>query len=179
MRLDDILQHAAHDRRHAGHYEHVAELKSRRLRYRVCDQRRAVRDARHAQTRFVQTVAAFVVRLQDGARVFADVDIHAKRSGDCVRCFVVVRWADAAGGENVIVLRRERVERSDDLIRYVGHDTRFGDLHAERRQEFCDRLKVHVLRSAGEQFVADQQDGGFDLALRHGRMIAALRWSVR
>ena len=59
------------------------------------------------------------------------------------------------------------------------HDARLGHLHAQRGQEFRDRLQVHVLRSARKQFVADEQNGGFDLALRHKRMIAARSGGVR
>jgi len=51
--MANILQHAAHDRRHAGHDEHIANLKSWRFGHRISDQRRRVWNARHPQTRFV------------------------------------------------------------------------------------------------------------------------------
>jgi len=95
------------------------------------------------------------MRFQHCARVFAHVDTDAECSRHCVRGFVVMRRANAACAENVIVLTTQRVHGGDNFIRNVGDDTSLRDLHAERRQEFCNRLQVHVLRSAGEQFVSD------------------------
>src|SRR3546814_6283535 len=87
------------------------------------------------------------------------------RSSDWSSCvcssdLVVVGRADAAGGEDIIVARPQRVQRVDDLVLDVGNDAHFAQantLHVEPGRDLRD---IPVLGAAGENLVADHQHGG-------------------
>src|SRR3546814_20963288 len=73
---------------------------------------------------------------------------------------VVVGRADAAGGEDIIVARPQRVQRVDDLVLDVGNDAHFAQantLHVEPGRDLRD---IPVLGAAGEKLVAYHQHGG-------------------
>ena len=73
-----------------------------------------------------------------------------------------MRRADAAGGEHMVVAPAERIDCGDDLVLDVGHDADLANVDADRRQVLGDVADVLVLGSPGEDFVADDQDGGGD-----------------
>ena len=94
--------------------------------------------------------------------------VDAERLGDRVGGDVVVGRADAAGREEIVVARAQRVERGDDLLLDVGHDARLAHLDADAGQIFGDIADVAVLGAAGEDFVADDENGGGDGLVGHG-----------
>ena len=96
----------------------------------------------------------------DGAGI--DVDRHAEGFGDAIGRDVVVRRADAAGGEEVGVPRPERVDRFDDLALLVRHDPDLAQIDADIGQMLGDVADVLVLGAPGEDFVADDEKGGGD-----------------
>ena len=140
---------------------HVADAKARRLGDRIVDELGARRDARHAPAR--RREIARLVALhhhREGARVFADRD--AEGLGDGVGGDVVMGRPDAAGREDVVVARAQRVQRRDDLLLDIRNDARLADFDADLREIFGDIADVAVLGAAGEDFVADHENGGGD-----------------
>ena len=94
---------------------------------------------------------------------------HAKGLRNCVGGDVVMGRTDAAGGEDIIILAAQCVERRYDCILVVGHDTHFLQVDASQQQYIGEMADILVLRPAGEQFVADGQHGGCDNGfVRHG-----------
>ena len=75
--------------------------------------------------------------------------------------------ADAAGGEDIVVARAQRVERGDDLVLDVGHDARLAQIDADVGEIFGDIADVAVLGAAGQDLVADDENGGGDNLLAH------------
>jgi hypothetical protein len=68
-------------------------------------------------------------------------------------------WADPAGGEQIVVFGPERVHGRHDLLVHVGHHPHLGEpdpLHVEPGR---DRRDVAVLDAAGQDLVADDQQG--------------------
>ena len=100
--------------------------------------------------------------LHDAHRLRVEVDRHAERLGDAIGGDVVVGRADAAGGEDIGVGRAQRVERGDDRGLVVGDHPHFLEVDADRGEVFGDVADVLVLGPAGQDFVADHQDGGGD-----------------
>ena len=97
---------------------------------------------------------------EDRTRVGMDDHPDAERPGNRVDGDVVVRRADPAGGEDIVVARAHRVQRVDDLVLDVGDDAHFtqaNPLHIEPGRDLRDIL---VLRAARENLVADHQHGG-------------------
>ena len=94
---------------------------------------------------------------------------HAEGLGDAVGGDVVVRRADAAGGEHVGVARAQGIYGADDLGFYVGHNPDFTQVDAEGGEVFGDVADVLVLGPPRQDFVADDKDRrGDDLGCRHG-----------
>ena len=75
--------------------------------------------------------------------------------------------ADAAGGEDIVVARAQRVDRSDDLVLDVRDDAHFLEVDADRRHDVGEVADIAVLGAARQDFVADDQHGGSD-DLGHG-----------
>lgn len=100
------------------------------------------------------------------------VDANTERLRDRIRSFVVMRGADAARGEHVIVFRTKCVYGGNDLVGNVRNHARFRHLNAKRRQEFCDGLEVHILGAAREKLIANEQYGGADAGFSHGANIS-------
>ena len=62
------------------------------------------------------------------------------------------------------------IERGDDLVLVIGHDTRFGQVDAVGPDVFRDRREVRVLGATGEDLVTDDHDGRrHPLLARHER----------
>jgi hypothetical protein len=70
--------------------------------------------------------------------------------------------ADAAGGEDIIVARPQSVDGGDDLGLVVGDDARFLQADAGQIQLFGQIGQIGVLGAAGQDFVADDEQGGRD-----------------
>ena len=77
---------------------------------------------------------------EDRTRILAHINADAERGRHCICGLVVVRRADAAGREDIIVSRSQRIHRRNDRLRNIRNHTCFRDLHAQRRQIFRDRL---------------------------------------
>ena len=160
------LEHRLHDARHAGHHIHVADLEPRRDRQRVVDQRRAARHRRHALPRGIEIarpVAA--VHARPGHRM--RLPRHAERGGDAFAGDVVMRRADAAGGEHVVEFRPHFVDRVDDRLRHVGDHPHLAQRYSQLAQSGGQELDVGVLRAAREHLVADHQQTGGGIGRGH------------
>src|SRR5690606_27947343 len=79
--------------------------------------------------------------------------------GDAFGGDVVMRRPDPAGGEDVTVPCPQGVERGDDLLPLIGDDPRLAQRYAELREPPGQEGKVGVARAAGEDLVADDQQG--------------------
>ena len=108
QRRHDIVEHRLEDRRHAGHDMDVADAEARRDRDRIVDVVGAARHARHALARLVELDAARwrSSSASSAIRLRVVVAGHAERLGDGIRGDVVMRRADAAGGEDIVVAVR-------------------------------------------------------------------------
>ena len=111
---------------------------------------------------FISVPVARQTLLHDRERARIDVDRHAERLGDAVGGDVVVGRPDAAGGEDVGVAVPQRVERIDDRALLVADHADLHEIDADRGQIFRDIADVLVLGAAGQDFVADHQQGGGD-----------------
>ena len=85
---------------------------------------------------------------------------HAEGGGDAFAGDVVMRRPDAAGGEDLIIGGAQFVHGADDARRDIRDHPDLLQRDAQRRQPLGDELHVDVLRAAGQNFVADDQDGG-------------------
>jgi hypothetical protein len=174
----NLVEHRLHDRRHAGHHDHIADPEAGRARHLIGDQFGAVRDARHAQARLVQLAAdlghAFFEDF-DGARMMMDFD--AEGLGNAVGGYVVVRRPDAAGGEDVAIGRAHRVERVDNGVLVVGDDAYFLQVDADGGEIIGDIADVLVLGPAGQDLVADHKHGGCYESGRTGHGDLASLWA--
>ena len=82
---------------------------------------------------------------------------HAERLGDAFGGDVVMRRADAAGGEEIGVARAQRVDRLDDRGFVVGDDAHFLEVDADGGEIVGDEADVLVLGATRQDFVADDQ----------------------
>src|SRR5690606_36883127 len=83
---------------------------------------------------------------------------------------------DAAGGEQVVVRRAQRVDRLDDALLVVGHHAHLGKADALDLEPACDLGDVAVVRAAREDLVADHDERGGPDALAHA---ASPTWATR
>ena len=86
--------------------------------------------------------------------------LDAEGARHILRGDVVMRRADAAGGEEIVELGAQLVDGGDDRVGDVGDDARLAQGHADLVEADGDVVEVGVLRAAGEDLVADDQDGG-------------------
>ena len=157
--MRDIRQHAAHDGRHARHHEHIAELEAGRRRHGVEDQARPVGDARHAHAALVDLLATRLVPgPQDGHRIGPHIDAAPESRRYGIRRDVVMRRADPARGEDVVVPRPQLVQCRNDGFVHVRHDAAFAHLDAERSEKLGDGPQVRILRPSRQDLVADEED---------------------
>ena len=120
-----------------------------------------MRDARHAQPSLVESPCAARDREQRD-RAVVDRDPHAERLGDAVGGDVVMRRADAAGGEEIGVARAHRVQRRDDLRLDVGNDAHLAQVDADAGQVLGDEADVLVLGPPRQDLIADDKQRGGD-----------------
>ncbi len=123
-----------------------------------------MRDARHAPPRGVEVLRLDALEQQrKGARVLDDG--NAERLADGVRGDVVVRRPDAPRGEHVGVAVTQRLERFDDLVLDVRHDSHFAQIDADLGEVVGDVADILVLGPPGQDFVADDKDGSGHIGL--------------
>jgi hypothetical protein len=84
---------------------------------------------------------------------------HAERPRHPIGGDVIVRRPDAACGEDIVVRGAQGVQVVDDLRRPVPDRPRLQQIDAQRCQEPRDGVQIGVLGPAGQDFVADDQDG--------------------
>ena len=99
-------------------------------------------------------------RRQYCQRLGVIVDSHAEGLGDGIGGDVVMGRTDAAGGENIGVAGAQGVQRRDDLVLDIAHHAGFLQIDAQRAQETGDGIGIGVLGATGQDFVADDEDGG-------------------
>jgi hypothetical protein len=87
---------------------------------------------------------------------------HAESFGNRIGGDVIMRWADAACGENIVVPRAKRIDRLHDLIFLIRNDADFLQINADRCQDIGQMTDVAVLGAARQDFVADDEHGGCD-----------------
>ena len=105
---------------------------------------------RHAFARLRELLpAAFVPLPQSAMALRMMVPRHAERDGDRLRGDVVMRRTDAAGGEDIVVPRAQRVDGRNDLRLDVGHDAHLPQLDADLVQPVAEEGDVPVLGAAG------------------------------
>ncbi len=123
----------------------------------------------HAQPRLVE-LARLVVAGQQRHRPVVQHQRDAEGLGDAGRGDVVMRRPDAPGGEDIVVARAGLVDGVDDVGLDIGDDAGLAQADAERRQLLGEEAEIHVLGAAGQDLVADDQDGGRDAGRRlaHG-----------
>ena len=122
-----------------------------------------MRNARHAHARFVEFASSFgQAFLQDRHSLGMKLERNAKGLRDAVGCDVVMRRPDAAGGEDISVLRPQRVERIDDRTLVIGHDPHFLEIDSDRREVIGDVADILVLGAPRQNLVADHKYGRGD-----------------
>ena len=104
-----------------------------------------------------------------------DHHAHAKRGGNRVHRDIVVRGADAAGGEEIIVAFAQRVHRLNDPVFLVRYDAHLGQADALHLQPFGHLRDILVVRAAGQDFVADNDERGGPDTIGHGKRARVLR----
>src|SRR5262249_55057820 len=97
--------------------------------------------------------------------------------GDAFDRHVVVGRADAAGGEDDLVVDVELGDRCRDLVELVGNREDATDRHAEGAQLAREERRVGVDDLTGEDLVAEDQDARGAVPARHTEM-ASLRKSL-
>ncbi len=74
---------------------------------------------------------------------------------------------DTPGGEDIVMGGPKCVQTVDDLVLAIADGPRLLEVDPERRQKPGDGVQIGVLRPAGQDLVADDEDGG------GGRVMAA------
>ena len=137
--------------RHAGHDDDIADSETRRLGDRILDEFGA--GGSRAMRRRAALRSSRLDPLQqqlDGARVFRDR--HAEGRADRIRRHIVMRRADAAGGEDIGIAVPQSVKRGDDLIDHIGHDAHFAQIDAALGQKIGGEANILVLGPARSEF---------------------------
>ena len=71
-----------------------------------------------------------------------------------------MRRANAAGCEQIGIVRAQCVDGIRDVILIVGHDPDFLQIDADRGHDVGEMADISVLRTAGKDFVADDEHRG-------------------
>ncbi len=168
------VEHSGGDMRNACHDEDIAVPDARCARHLVGNQIRTVRHPRHSQTAGVYAAASFIICMQRRAGLWVDDHLYPQRRRDGINGDVVMRRADAAGREQIVVARPQGVDRLDNCILVIRHHPHFFQTNALDIQPQGNLADVFVLGAAGEDFIADNHKrGGVDAGFCHERGIAA------
>ena len=154
---------------------HVLHRKARRGGNRIVDQDRPFGNARHAHPRLVELKpAAVVMPRQKIARVVADMKRKAEGGGNRIGGDVVMGRPDPARGEDVVIARPKRVQRSHDGILHVRHDPRLFQVDTLGRKLPRKVMHVRVAGAARKDLVPDDENGcrgvGHGVALRSSKL---------
>ncbi len=141
--------------RHASHDEDVAMANAGRARHLVGNKVSAIGHARHAQAARVNAATRFIISMQDGACLWMNDNIDAERGCDRVNRNVIMRRANAAGGEQIVIARTQEVHRLYNGIHVIGDHTHFAQANALNIEPKRNLANVFVLCSAREDLVAD------------------------
>ncbi len=71
-----------------------------------------------------------------------------------------MRRADAAGGEDIVIARTQRVDGGDDVVLVVRDDPHFLEVDADGGHDVGEVVDVPVLGATGENLIANDQHGG-------------------
>ncbi len=167
QRAGQRVEHPGGDVRHPGQDEQVGDADSRRARHAIGDQFGPLWHPRHAQPRLGQPAARFVIARHHRPRLRMDDHRHAQRGGDRIDGDVVMRRADPAGGEAIVIAGAQRIDRRDDPRLNIGNHAHFGKanaLHVEPHGKLRDIL---VLGAARQDLVADHHKARGPDALVH------------
>ena len=136
----------------------IAERESRRLRDRILDQLRALRNPRHAEPRFVE-LGPCGMRSRRIATARGSTSIGTPKAL-AIESAVMSSWVGPIPPvvKHVVVAGTERVDRGDDVVLDVGDDPDLAEVDADIGQVFGDVADVLVLGPAGQDLVADDQD---------------------
>ena len=81
-----------------------------------------------------------------------------------------MRWANTAGGKDIVVGLTYFIDGVDDDVLIVGYHSGMVNLYAPATQGRGDMIEVNVLGSTREDFVANNDDAGSD-GLIHGSVL--------
>src|ERR1700712_492603 len=76
---------------------------------------------------------------------------------------------DAASGEQMSVGGAKLVHRTDNPRWHIRQHPPLLQLDAEQGQSFGNEIDIHILRAAGQDLVADDQNGGGGVAHKKSR----------
>ena len=128
---------------------HILQGETGGGRNRVFDQLGPVRDAGHAQPCFVQLYAgAFIMGFQQRAGIIAHINRGAESGGNSIGGDVVMRRADPARGEHMVVMFRQILYGSNDRTGIIGHHAHLFQINPVTRQRACQMVRVGVLRAS-------------------------------
>src|SRR4028118_2065708 len=99
-------------------------------------------------------------RREAGARLGVDAGGPGERGGDRIDGDVVVRRADPAGGEQIVVGGAQRIDRYGDRLLVVGHNAHFGKADALPIEPGGDLRDIAVGGPSRENLVADYHQRG-------------------
>src|SRR5262249_1535318 len=98
--------------------------------------------------------------VQDGERTRIDAYRHSERLSYTVGGDVIMGRPDTASRENIGVTMPKRVKRVDDGTLLVADHPYFLEIDPERGEVFRDIADVLIRGAAGQDFIADHQEGG-------------------
>ena len=95
---------------------------------------------------------------------------HAKGARDAFAGDVIMRRANAAGGEDMVEFRANLVDRIDDHFRHIGDHAHFLHGNADFPQPCREELQIGIPGAAGKHLIADDQQAGG--RVRHGSLLS-------
>src|SRR5262245_31000126 len=155
-----FVKHRLHDRGYARHHDYIADPEARCPRHLVEDEIGSLGHARHPHARFVHLGTGRLHPLvQDGERTRIDAYRHSERLSYAVGSDGVMGRPDTASREDIGVTMPKRVKRIDDSTLLVADHPYFLEIDPERGEVFRDIADVLILGAAGQDFIADHQEG--------------------
>src|SRR6516165_766949 len=155
-----FVEHRLHDRGYARHHDYIANPEARCPRHLVEDEIGSLRDARHPHARFVHLGTGRLHPLvQDGERTRIDAYRHSERLSYTVGSDGVMGLPDTARRKDIGVTMPKRVKRIDDDTLLVAVHPYFLEIDPERGEVFRDIADVLILGAAGQDFIANHQEG--------------------
>ena len=157
--------------RNARHNKDIAVANPRRTRHAIGDQVCPIGHPRHPQPCLGQPAARFIIGFKRGARLRMNNDINPKRLGNRIDGDVIMRRANPASGEQIVIAHPQRIDRADNLILNIGHDAHFAQTNALNIKPQRNLGDIFILCPARQNFIADDCDGGGIDTLVHKRLL--------